>query len=244
MASLRKFWGSFVGKKLIAAATGLILLLFLLGHMAGNLKVLLGADASGVPDIDVYGKFLRSMGEPLIPQGFALWTARVVLLVSLLVHVVVVIQLALANRSARQIPYTVYRTRASSFAAKTMLWSGFAVLAFVIFHVLHLTTGTIRFGSFLPGSVYANLFYSFRQPAAAVLYMLVMLAVGLHVLHGGWSFFQTWGIDNPARNRGLRRASLVIAVLLTLGFCLVPFLFMIGALPDPSTLVRLPRVGD
>ena len=240
MAGSRNFLGSLVGKKLIVAFTGLILLLFLLGHVTGNLKALFGADPNGIPAIDTYGKFLRTMGEPIVPYGALLWAARTVLLSSLVVHVVVVFQLTAANRTARPIQYSQYRTRASSFAAKSMMFTGVAILVFIALHVLHLTTGTIRFGAFEHGRVYANLYYSFRQPVVALVYMAMMLAVGLHILHGSWSFFQTWGIDNPDRNWMLRRSAVVIALAITIGFSLLPLLFMFGILPEPSALMSAP----
>ncbi len=244
MAGLRNFWGSLVGKKLIVAFTGLILLLYLVGHMAGNLKSLLGADPSGVPAIDVYAKFLRTIGEPLVPYGAILWAARAVLLTSLLVHVVVVLQLTVANRSARPISYAQYRTRASSLAAKSMMVSGIAILVFVVLHILHLTTGTIRVGAFEHGTVYANVYHSFRNPVVSLLYLAMMLVVGLHVLHGGWSLFQTWGLDNPNRNQFLRRTAVILAMAIALGFSLVPLLFMFGILPEPAALVAVPsRTG-
>lgn len=227
------FWRSLLGKKLLVAATGLILLLYLIAHMAGNLKALLGADAAGVYDIDVYARFLRTVGEPLLPYGSVLWTARVILLVALVVHVITVIQLVANNREARPIQYETYRPRVSTVAARTMMFSGLVILAFVVFHVLHFTTGSIQFGRFEHGQVYANLYHSFRQPVVAVVYLVTMVVVGSHLWHGAWSFFQTWGVENPARNRFLRRLSIVITIAITAGFCLIPFLFMFGILPEP-----------
>lgn len=237
MTGLKNLGSSLVGKKLIAAITGLILLLFLLAHMAGNLKAFTGADAEGIPHIDVYAEFLRSVGEPAIPYGTVLWATRLILLISLVLHVVVVVQLAIANRAARPVRYEVYRTRASSFAAKSMMFTGLAILLFVVFHILHLTTGTIQVGPFKHGQVYANLYYSFRQPIVAIGYLLMMLLVGVHLLHGGWSLFQTWGLDQPGRNRALRRTALIVALLIALGFSSLPLLFMFGILPEPSALV-------
>jgi succinate dehydrogenase / fumarate reductase cytochrome b subunit len=219
-------WNSLLGKKLIAAFTGLILLLFLVGHMAGNLKVLLGADPEGTPDIDLYGRFLRTAGEPVL-------------------HVIVVIQLSVANRRARPIAYARSRTRVSTLAAKSMMVSGLALLLFVSLHVLHLTTGTIQFGPFEHGSVYANLYESFRRPVVAVAYIGFMICVGLHVWHGGWSFFQSWGIDRPGWNPFWRKTATALALALALGFSLVPFLFMFDLLPTPTELMESTKaLGD
>lgn len=236
MAGLRNFWGSLVGKKLIAAFTGLILLLYLVAHVAGNLKALLGPTPGSQPPIDVYGAFLRTIGEPLLPHGTVLWLARVILLASVVVHVIVVIQLSIANRGARPVEYSLFRTRVSSIAAKSMMLSGLAILVFVVLHILHLTSGTIRVGRFEHGQIYANLSASFRQPIVALLYVGMMVLVGLHLIHGGWSLFQTWGFDNPKRNRLLRRGAVFIALAIALGFSLVPLLFLFGILPEPPAL--------
>ena len=118
MTGLKNLRSSLVGRKLVAAITGLILLLFLLAHMAGNLKALTGADAKGIPHIDVYAEFLRTVGEPAVPHGTVLWATRIILLISVVLHVVVVVQLAIANGAARPIKYEMYRTRSLDFCGQ------------------------------------------------------------------------------------------------------------------------------
>lgn len=236
MNGVRGFWNSLLGKKLIVAATGLILLLFLLAHMAGNLKALLGADAAGTPEIDIYAQFLRTVGEPLLPHESVLWLTRFILLGALILHVVTVFQLVAANQGARPIRYETYRTRVSTIPAKTMMVSGILILVFVVLHILHFTTGTIRLGQFEHGAVYANLYHSFRLPLVAVAYFFMMVVVGSHVWHGGWSFFQTWGFDNPARNRFWRGLAVLITLAIFVGFSLLPLLFVFGILPEPASL--------
>jgi succinate dehydrogenase / fumarate reductase cytochrome b subunit len=233
MTEFRRLGSSLVGKKLIAAVTGLILLLYLIAHMAGNLKALVGFDAAGVPQIDHYARFLRTVGEPVLPEEFLLWAVRVVLLVAFVVHIVVVTQLVAINRAARPISYAQYRTRASSVAAKSMMVTGLAILVFVVVHVLHLTTGTIRFGPFEEGQVYANLYQSFRRPLVALFYLAMMLGVGVHLVHGGWSMLQTWGLDSPGRNKVFRRATMLLALVIAIGFASLPLLFVFGLLPAP-----------
>ena len=223
-----------VGKKLLVAATGLVLLLFLVGHVTGNLKAFLGNNADGVPEIDVYGQFLRTVGEPAVPAYSILWLARVVLLTCLVVHVILVIQLASGNLAARPIRYVQYHPKAASWTGRTMMVSGVLLLIFVVFHILHFTTGTIRLGKFEHGQVYSNLYYSFRQPLVSLLYIGFMLVVGMHVHHGTWSFFQTWGLDSPDRNKRLRQVAIVVAVGLLVGFSLVPLAFMSGVMPLPG----------
>jgi succinate dehydrogenase / fumarate reductase cytochrome b subunit len=237
MAGLAEIWRSHVGKKLIAASTGMVLLFFLLGHMAGNLKALLGADGGGIPQIDAYAEFLRTVGEPVLPPGVLLWIARITLLVCLVLHVLVVSQLAVSNRGARPIGYAMRRTRASSWMAKSMMLTGVAILIFVVVHILHFTTGTVRFAAFEPGKVYANLYHSFRQPLVAIGYSAIMLLVGMHLWHGGWSFFQTWGWDRPDRNRVIRGLAIGLTLVIVVGFCALPISFVFGWLPEPSPLV-------
>ena len=156
------------------------------------------------------------------------------LLAALAAHVVLAVQLVRANRQARPVPYARYQHRASTVAARSMMATGLVLLAFVVLHILHLTTGTIRLGPFAEGKVYANLYHSFRQPLAAVGYVAVMIAVSLHVLHGGWSLFQTWGLDHPDRNRGLRWLARLVAIALLIGFSLVPLAILAGWLPPPA----------
>ena len=129
------------------AVTGLVMLGFLVGHVAGNLKVFV-PDVDGQPDINRYAEFLRTIGDPLVPHGGVLWGARVVLLVSIVLHVVCVIRLALISQSARPQGYAKSRVTSASRAARWMMWSGVAMLAFVVFHLLHLTVGKVDPQSF------------------------------------------------------------------------------------------------
>jgi succinate dehydrogenase / fumarate reductase cytochrome b subunit len=204
MNRLKALYASTIGKKFVAAITGLILLGFLLGHVAGNLKVFTGATAEGVPHIDEYGHFLRVAGEPMIPAGAVLWGARFVLLASVILHVLVVVQLAMLSAEARPMNYVKSKKRAASLPALWMMFSGLLILFFIIFHILHFTTGTIQLGTFEHGYIYNNLESSFTKPIVAGAYVLVMIVLGFHLNHGVWSMFQTLGLDNPDRNKFLR----------------------------------------
>ena len=233
MNRIQLLYRSLVGKKILAALTGLILFGFLIGHVAGNLKVFTGVAANGVPHIDIYGHFLRTAGEPMVPAHFVLWAVRAVLLVSLVVHVVVVLQLAAINQQARPQGYAKTRFQASTFAARYMLVTGWILLAFIIFHILHFTTGTIVIGGFEEGRVYSNLSSSFANFPIALVYALMMLVLSFHLYHGVWSLFQTLGWDNPDRNRMLRTFAVAITVLIAIGFASVPLAFMAGAMGEP-----------
>ena len=237
MKRLKRLYATSVGKKIVAAVTGLILFGFLVGHVAGNLKVFTGTskmefagEAQEVPHIDEYGHFLRVAGEPLVPKYFTLWTARLVLLAALVLHVVSVIQLARQNQSARPVGYFKSKKAAATLPALYMMVSGVVILGFIIFHILHLTTGTISFGSFEHGFVFNNLSSEFSIWPVALGYAIVMCVLAFHLYHGVWSLFQTLGLDNPDRNRTLRMVAMVAAIGIAAGFATVPLAFMSGAI--------------
>jgi succinate dehydrogenase / fumarate reductase cytochrome b subunit len=236
VSRLATFYQSTVGKKVIVAATGLVWLCFLVGHVAGNLKVFLPDPEPGVRDIDAYAEFLRTMGEPLLPHEGALWVTRAVLAVSLVLHVACVLQLSRRNRAARPVRYATIRYREASFSARLMMLSGLVVLAYVVFHVLHLTTGTVDPASFEEGAVYDNLYRAFDGWPLVVAYVAGMAFVAFHLYHAAWSAFQTFGLDNPDRNRGLRFLALALAVLIFIGFVTVPLSFWAGLHEVPSAI--------
>lgn len=240
MNRLRNLYSTSIGKKFVAAITGLILFGFVVGHMAGHLKAFTGTttyvvdgEEQHVPHIDEYGQFLKEAGTPVIPAYAALWTARIFLLISLILHVVVVIQLARQSRAARPIGYVKTKRLAASPSALYMLFTGILILGFIIFHILHLTTGTIRFGDFEHGYVYNNLSHSFTQWPVAIGYVLVMCVLASHLYHGVWSLFQTLGLDNPDRNKMLRAVAAVFAIGVAIGFAIIPISFLTGSMPEP-----------
>jgi len=232
MNRIQALYASTIGKKFIAAITGLILFGFLLGHVAGHMKIFTGSSPDGIPHIDEYGQFLKVAGAPLIPAGFALWGARIFLLVSLLLHMAVVIQLALLSSEARPVAYVKSNKRAASLPALWMMFSGVIIFCFIVFHILHFTTGTIQLGEkFEHGYVYNNMWYSFANPLVSIGYIIAMIVLGFHLNHGVWSLFQTLGLDNPDRNQQLRMLATGLTVLIVLGFILIPVVFMSGMMP-------------
>jgi succinate dehydrogenase / fumarate reductase, cytochrome b subunit len=238
MNRISSLYRTTVGKKFIAAVTGLILFGFLVGHMAGNLKFFTGMGGNGVPHIDEYGQALKVFGAPFLPNMIGLWTARFVLLISLILHVAVVSQLALQNVDARPIGYQRRRKRAASLSAQWMMYSGALIFAFIIFHILHLTTGTIQLGRFDHGYVFNNLRNSFERFPVAAGYTLMMIVLGFHLYHGVWSMFQTLGLDNPDRNRWLRMFAVVMTVVVSAGFAALPVSFLLGVVPNPVEYAR------
>ena len=235
MSRISRLYSSTIGKKFIAAITGIVLLLFLIGHVAGNLKAFAGVGSNGVVAIDEYGEFLRTAGHPIIPDYAALWTARIVLLGCVVLHIIVVVQLALLSTAARPIKYARSEKVASSWPARMMMISGLLVLAFIVFHILHFTTGTIRLGEFEEGKIFSNLANSFSIWPVAVGDTLMMIVLGFHLYHGIWSLFQTLGLDNPDRNRMLRTLAVVLTVGIVVGFISVPISFMAGLVPDAAS---------
>lgn len=234
MNRFQAIYSSTIGKKFIAAVTGFVLFGFLLGHVAGNLKVFTGSSDNGVPHIDEYGQFLKVAGEPFLPEMMGLWIARVVLLVSVVLHITVVVQLAMQSAEARPQGYVRSKKRAASLAAMWMMFSGLVVASFIVFHILHFTTGTIRVGEFQHGYVYSNLSSSFSNPIVSLGYVFVMVAIGFHLHHGVWSMFQTLGLDNPDRNQALRLIATGLTIAIVVGFSAVPLAFLAGALPEPT----------
>jgi succinate dehydrogenase / fumarate reductase cytochrome b subunit len=227
-AWLREFWRSSVGKKQIVAVTGAVLVLYVVSHMFGNLKVFQGP-GTGSGSIDAYGEFLRTVGEPVIPREGLLWAVRVFLLAAFAIHVVAVAQLAGRNRAARPVgrrPPVIKR----SISTRTMQVGGVFLLVFVVFHILHFTTGTIDPGEFTQGAVYGNLDRAFQHPGFVIIYVAAALALGLHLRHAVWSFFQTGGWDKPNRNPTFRRLSTLTAVVVAGGFMAVPIAFWTGAI--------------
>jgi succinate dehydrogenase / fumarate reductase cytochrome b subunit len=180
------FWASTVGKKIVMAVTGIILFAFVIGHLLGNLQVF-----EGPAKLNAYGAFLHSIGE-------FLWPVRIVLLIAVTLHIVATVQLALRKKRARPIEYSVKKAIASSYASRTMYWSGPIVLAFIIFHLLHLTAGYIHPGAaYIEGDVYHNVVSGFQVWWVSLSYIVAVSLLGLHLRHGLWSMFQTLGIHKP-----------------------------------------------
>ena len=211
MGRVRAFYGSMVGKKVVMGITGLIWIGFVVAHSLGNLLVFRGPAA-----INSYSHFLKSTGE-------LLWTLRVVLFVALVLHVIAAIQLTRQSRAARPISYAKRETQVATISSRTMRWGGGLLLVFVVVHILHFTTGTIRpAGAFSREDVYANMVSSFRIWWVALFYVVAMIALGLHLFHGAWSSMRSIGVS-PASPQPLhRKLSLVIALFVWAAFTAVP----------------------
>jgi succinate dehydrogenase / fumarate reductase cytochrome b subunit len=232
MSTLKSFYASTIGKKIVVAVTGLILVGFVIGHMMGNLKTFMGQAKDGRWALDHYAEFLRTMGADFAGPETLLWVVRIVLLIALVLHVATVIQLSIRNRCAKPIGYAHPKYRASTYAARSMALGGFLIFCFVIFHILHFTTGDLH-SDFRHGEVYRNVYTAFQQGGFVVIYAAAMFALGLHLFHGTWSVFQTLGIDNPDRNASLRCIAKLLAIVVPLGFVAVPLAIFFQFVPSP-----------
>jgi succinate dehydrogenase / fumarate reductase cytochrome b subunit len=216
MNRLAAFWDSSVGKKAVMAVTGIIGVLFVVGHMVGNLQVFQGAER-----LNAYGHLLHG------PLNELVWGARASLLVALVLHVVAAWQLTMRNRAARPVEYATRTPQVSTLASRTLRWGGVLLLVFIVYHLLDLTIGKVN-PAFQEGDVYANLLGSLQRPLIAVFYLVAMAALALHLYHGAWSSLRTLGVAQASASPLKRRAALAIAVVIALGFAVVPLAVILG----------------
>ncbi len=216
MNNLQQYFNSSIGKKQIVAATGLLLILFVIGHLAGNLFMYGGPQA-----FNGYANFLNHLRPTLYVIEFAL-------LIIFVVHMYVTALLVLENVQARGKGYAVYKPVGKrSWATRLMPYTGTVVLAFVIWHLLDFTFADHNGPrSFMPdGSqmgLYGVVYNSFSNPFHSFLYIVAMMAVGLHLAHGIQSFFQTFGFNHPRYTPMISEISNALATLITLAFSSIP----------------------
>lgn len=224
MTWLMQYYRSTVGKKFVMAITGLILFAYVFFHMLGNLQLYTGSPER----INAYAAFLHStMALPL------LWGARVVLLACIFLHVVAAIQLYFQSLGARPVKYRKFRYREADLAARTMILSGPIIAAFLVYHILHLTTGSVLGDTFrhLPNGdpdAYGNVIRGFAMPWVSAFYMAAVALLGLHFYHGLWSWFQTLGWNHPAHNRARRWLSNLLTALVVIGDLSFPVAVLTG----------------
>lgn len=219
---LQRIAGSSIGNKFVMAATGVLLLLFLIGHLVGNLQVFAGQEA-----VNAYAKWLHD-------HGGLLWTARIGLLVIFGLHVYTSIKLTLQNRAARPETYRHEDTLQATWASRNMLLTGLFVLGYVVFHILHLTLRVVDTGGMGKmdaagrADVYGMVVSGFSQPAVAILYVGAMVLLGIHLFHAVASFFQTMGWDQPAIRRLVGWVAPTVAVLIAAGYIVIPLAIWFG----------------
>lgn len=211
-----------IGKKAVMAVTGLISIGYAVLHMLGNLKIFQGAE-----HFNAYAEFIRSFGAPVLPHGTFLWTLRIIMLVAVVLHIASAILLTQQSHASRPIGYARKQRITTTFAARTMRWGGVILTLFLVYHILHITTGTLH-PHFEPGSAYANTVIGFSSWPVSLVYVIAMLVFGLHVYHGFWSLFQTLGLNNARTTMFLRGGALALAGALTLGYIAVPIAVLLG----------------
>ena len=210
MTRLYSLYSTSVGKKYTMAVSGAIFVVFVIVHMFGNLKVYLGPEA-----FNHYAEGLREFGEPFLGYEWFLWVFRVGLLAFLLIHTVAAWQTSRQSWAARGQKYKKREKLVFHYASRTMRWGGVALLLFVVYHILHLTTGTLH-ADFIPGDAYHNFVTGFRSLPVVAVYAVAMIALGLHLYHGVWSAFQTMGLDGPRIKRWREPVALGVALVVVL----------------------------
>jgi succinate dehydrogenase / fumarate reductase, cytochrome b subunit len=220
MKRVLSLYRSSVGKKILMALSGVILVGFLVLHMLGNLKVF-----AGEPGFNAYAGFLREVGYPALPNYGALWTIRIVLLVALVVHVWMAVELWRMSGRAREQRYGKNKDLSFTYASRTMRWGGVIVFLFVVYHILHFTTGHAH-ADFRPDNAYHNFVTAFTVPWIVGVYVIAQAALCLHLYHGVWSLFQTLGANHPRYNRYRRPLAAVLSIGLFVGFVAPPILVL------------------
>jgi succinate dehydrogenase / fumarate reductase cytochrome b subunit len=213
---------SAVLKKAIMAVTGIVLFGWIFAHMFGNLKIFFGRDS-----FNHYAEFLREMGSPLIPPSGLLWLSRLVLLVSVGLHIWAATSLTLQNRRARPIGYRELRGVELDYAARTMRMSGYLLAVYIVYHLMHLTFGSVH-AEFVPTDPYSNVVKAFQALPVAAVYIFANLLLGLHLYHGLWSLFQSLGWSHPTYNSWRRSFAVAFAVAISVGFISVPLGVLAG----------------
>jgi succinate dehydrogenase / fumarate reductase cytochrome b subunit len=209
------FYSSSLGKKVVMAITGLILVGFVIGHVLGNLQVFLGAGP-----MNAYAALLKA--NPTL-----LWGVRLVLLAAVGLHIVAAVQLTRLSQRSRPEGYHYKDVIQADYAARTMRWSGPIIAVFVIYHLLHFTTGTVH-PHFDAHDVYRNVIIGFSAWPVAVFYVIAMVALGFHLWHGVWSMFQSLGLNNPKADTILHRLAVIAALAITIGFIVIPVAVLAG----------------
>jgi len=225
------FCHSSVGRKMIVAVTGVILILFVIGHLLGNLQIFLGPQW-----INAYSQHLRDLG-PL------LWLIRGFLLITVILHIYFTILLAIENRRARPEPYIDRQYVKASWASRHMVVSGFVVLAFIIFHLLHFTARKfnpqfplLKLDPLKRSDVYSMMVYGFQNFYVSSFYIVGLFLLTLHLTHGSSSFFQSLGLNNQRLPPRLALGGLIVAWLLFVGYTLIPFAVFLGFIKPAQQL--------
>lgn len=211
-----------VGQKLIMAVTGMLLIVFVIGHLIGNLKVFQGPE-----HFNAYAEGLRALGAPFFGRGQVLWLVRIGLLAALWLHVWSAVRVTLASRSARPTGYRDLTLVYTTWGARTMRVGGVLLLGYLVYHLLDLTFGSAN-PAFVAGDAYGNLVASFQRVPVSLGYMAAMAVLGLHLYHGVWSGLQTLGLHAAPTDRLRRGFAAGFAGLIVAGYASIPLAVLAG----------------
>ncbi len=227
MSATVQIWKTSIGRKIMMAATGVVLILFLLGHMIGNLQILLGPEP-----INRYAAFLQGLGE-------LLWAIRLSMVTIFIVHIVLSIWLTLENWSARPVPYQKLETVQASLASRTMIWTGILVAGFLIMHIMHYTMGVLQPEHFhhidAEGrhDVYAMLVHGFSNIGFSGLYIVLMIMLGTHLSHAISSACETLGFNHPGYAALVKYGVPILSWGIAIGYIIVPVSVLCGIVTLP-----------
>ena len=216
--SLLGFYETTLGKKLVMSLTGMILVGFVVGHMAGNLQIFLGPE--------VFNRY----AELLHTNVGLLYAVRVALLVAVGLHILSAVQLALIAKRARPEPYVKVTSTTSTYASRTMYWSGPIVAVFIVYHLLHFTVGTVHPTTPFPGytQAYQNVIAGFQSIPVALFYIFAMVLLCMHLYHGVWSMFHSLGLAHPRYTPIFKNLAVALSAVVAVGFSVVPIAVMLG----------------
>jgi succinate dehydrogenase / fumarate reductase cytochrome b subunit len=215
---------SSIGKKALMALTGLIWIGYVVVHMYGNLKVFTGSE-----HFNEYAEGLRVIGAPIFGPLHLLTIARIGLIAAIVVHVWAAYALFQRAREARPATYASRRVVQANYASLTMRYGGTVILLFILFHLAHLTWGISPVHSdYIRGDAYHNLIAGFRSLPVVLIYLVALVALGLHLYHGTWSMFQTLGLNDSQWNMAFRALAWVLAIVVPVGFAVVPIAIQLG----------------
>lgn len=220
---IKDFYNHIVGKKILMACTGSFLLFFIIVHLLGNSSIYVGPDG-----INAYTKQLHSM-------PFLVWLFRLMMLVIFTLHVFIGVQLYVQNNASKPVKYFIKKSRKATFFSKNMIWTGIAIAAFLTYHLLHFTfrvTGGESLGTDMLGrpDVYSMVLSGLKNTPSAIIYILGLIALLFHILHGIQSLFQTMGLNCEKMQTGITKASMTAAVVIFIAYLAIPVVIFAGIL--------------
>jgi succinate dehydrogenase / fumarate reductase cytochrome b subunit len=220
--TLMKLFSDSIGRKAVMAVTGLLMVLFVVGHLLGNLTIFVGADA------------LNAYAEKLHALAPVVWGTRLVMGTAVLLHLVLSIQITMENSQAKPDKYAISRSLKATFASKNMIWTGVILGAFIVYHLLHftfrVTPDVADFTGEVPGNVYAMVTTALHATLTGAAYVIAMVALFLHLSHGIQSLFQTLGLSNGVMLPRYGTAGKVVSFIFLVGFGAIPVAILAGLL--------------